>query len=139
MRWPLLLSVTVVACGGGLDRDVDKLATIKQGVYGQLLAGCDTAGCTPKYLPSRSVGLFDQAPVRDGGVYPAPLVQLSSGERGFYEISVDAGTFYLAIGEPDRANGGTSWFSSSSIRVPVGVARIDWESGPGGGTFTTVK
>lgn len=133
----LLLCLSVLACGG-LDRDVDGLATVKQGVYGQLLTGCDTPNCTPTYLPPRPVGLFTVAPLRDGGVFPAPLAQTTSKDRGFYEFTADAGSYYLAVGQNDAATG-VSWFASAAIRVPVGVTRIDWQSGPGGGTFTTVK
>lgn len=133
---PVLL---LVSCGG-LDKNVESQVTITQGVYGQLLAGCDTPGCSTSYLPSRDVGLFDVQVVRnDAGVFPAPLVHVTSRDRGFYEIGVDAGSFFLAIGQPDTARGGTSWFTSTSVRVPVGVGRVDWVSGPGGGNFTTVK
>ncbi len=132
-----LFCLTALACGG-LDKEIDGLATVKQGLYGQLLTGCDTPSCTPTYLPPRPVGLFGVAPVRDGGVYPAPLAQTTSRDKGFYELAADAGTYYLAIGQSEAATG-VSWFASSSVRVPVGVTRIDWESGPGGGRFTTVK
>jgi hypothetical protein len=121
----LFAAATVTGCfGDPIDRCIDDRATIASGVYGQLTSGCDTPDCEADYAVGTEVRVYDEDPgpyEQDGVV--TPIATLASGELGFYQIELAAGTYYactficteLVVGETEP------------------VSRWDWSSGPGGG------
>jgi len=97
---------------GGLDGDIEDEITIEQGVYGQLLKGCD--GCTDQPAVNEEVTVYvpghdDQSVMSDG--------------HGVYELGLPAGDYTLCTSV------------CTPITVPYGIIRYDWTSGPGGGTW----
>lgn len=130
--------LVVVACGPAAPLE-DQL-TITQGLYGQLTQRCDGEGCVGAPREGSPVGWFDVSPFsRDGGAAPQPLAETTSGRNGFYEFALDAGQRgYVAIGEP-RTGSGTQWFTASSVFIPRGLARVDWQAGGNEGTWRDVK
>ncbi len=114
--------------------------SITQGLYGQLTQRCDGEGCTGAPRSGSPVGWFDVSPFsRDGGVAPQPLLETSSAHDGLFEFAIDSGTRgYLAIGEP-RTGFGTQWFTATSVFVPRGLARVDWQAGGSEGTWRDVQ
>jgi hypothetical protein len=108
----LWLMALVVAGCGGVDRDIEDQITIEQGVYGLLIAGCDTAGCNDQPAAHEEVvvyvpGYEDQSVTSDGD--------------GVYEVVLPAGDYTICTS------------SCTAVTVPTGIIRYDWTSGPGGG------
>lgn len=114
--------------------------TITQGLYGQLTQRCDGEGCAGAPRAGSTVGFFDGSPFeRDGGVGPEPRLSTTSSATGLYEFALDSGTRgYLAIGEP-RTGFGIQWFTATSVLVPRGLGRVDWQAGGNEGTWRDVK
>jgi hypothetical protein len=112
MRFLLITALLAVGCGGGVDEHIEDQITIEQGVYGLLIAGCDTTGCQDQPAAGEQVVVFtagsgDQTVVSDGD--------------GVYEILLPAGDYTLCTS------------SCTPVTVPYGTIRYDWKSGPGGG------
>ena len=55
MRYVLF---ALLVCGCGLDRNIDGKVTIDQGVYGQLVKGCDTGGCEDQPASGEQVTVY---------------------------------------------------------------------------------
>jgi hypothetical protein len=140
MARALLLLLLLVGCG--TSTDVESQLTITQGVYGQLTARCDGAGCVGAPLEGRPMAWFDQSPwPTDGGVAPSPVTQTTSGKNGFYELAVDSNAKgYIALGQ-SQATTGVQWVTATPpVTVPKGLARVDWRGGPdNAGTWTEVR
>jgi hypothetical protein len=113
----LLLAVAIGACGG-LDTDIEDQITIQQGVYGLLVAGCDTSGCQDQPAAGEPVVVY--APGANG-----PYSKVTSNDNGVYQINLVAGDYMLCT------------YSCTTVTVPEnGRVRYDWTSGPGGGHWT---
>lgn len=133
--------VASTACGIGdpaedpLDPCVADRVTVEHGVYGQLLNGCDTEDCTASYAVGLEVRIYDGDPTPadgpqdqgsyDGGTDLVPIARTTSSDRGFYEVALEPGSYFLCTN------------SCTELTVPEapGVTRIDWASGPGGGNW----
>jgi hypothetical protein len=129
-----VVSLAAIGCGNGLSRCIDDRVTIEQGIYGQLVSGCDTPDCSPSYAVGLSLRVYDSDPtpatgppgnavIYDEGTTLTPIARVASGGEGFYEIALPAGTYYFCANSCARIN-----LSASPPRV-----RYDWTSGPGGG------
>lgn len=99
-------------CGDGIDRDIEGRITIEQGVYGLLVAGCDTDGCHDQVAAHADVLVYAAG---EGDM------AVTSDERGVYQVSLPAGDYTLCTS------------ACTAVTVPYGTVRYDWTSGPGGG------
>lgn len=113
MRLWLCALLSVAGCGG-VDRNIEDQITIDQGVYGLLIAGCDTSGCNDQPAANADVAVYVP-----GG---EELIVTSDGD-GVYEIDLPAGDYTLCT------------YSCTAVSVPFGTVRYDWTSGPGGGQW----
>lgn len=106
--------------------------TITQGVFGELISGCDTLGCTDRPIGATTVELYTSDPrPTDGGAAPTAVLSTVSESDGFYELSADAGSYFISIG-PNVSYG--------KIDVSSGQ-KVQWNftAGPGGGRWTKVN
>lgn len=127
----LTFAVSLAGCGG--IPDVEGRVTITQGVYGQLVSGCDTSGCTDRVITRGEVAAFD-APPPSGTLTRAPVARDAVDEAGFYELSLAPGTYHLAW-VVDEGSGPGVHTRVEAIVVADGIARWDFTSGPGGGIW----
>jgi len=109
-----LIALLAVGCGGGIDENIEDQITIEQGVYGLLIAGCDTSGCVDQPAAGEAVVVFTP-----GG----PEMSVTSDGDGVYEIRLPAGDYTLCT------------YNCTPLTVPNGTIRYDWKSGPGGGQW----
>lgn len=127
MTWrPLALLFTLAATGcvgDDIDRCIDDRADITEGVYGQLTTGCDTPDCEADYAVGTEVRVYDEDPGPYEEQGPVPMVVLTSGEMGFYQVGLPAGTYWFC----------TFICAELTIDAAAPVIRWDWSSGPGGG------
>ncbi len=114
MRFLLITALLAVGCGGGVDEHIEDQITIHQGVYGLLIAGCDTSGCLDQ--PAANAEVVVYAAGQDEQA-------VSSDTDGVYEIDLVAGDYTLCI------------TTCTPVTVPYGTIRYDWTSGPGGGQW----
>ncbi len=125
-RWlPSLALAAVLGCdhqGGGIDRHVEDLVTIDQGIYGQVTSVNDVGAPDTAYVPAFPVSVF---PVPDGIVLGSPIASAETGpDRGFYQVALDAGDWVVC-----------DW-ARRCVTASVGPAqrlRLDYEIGPGPG------
>jgi hypothetical protein len=113
-----LLMVAVVGACGSVDMDIEDQITIKQGVYGLLISGCDTAGCQDQPAAGEYVVVY--AAGANGA-----LLRVTSDNDGVYEMSLDAGDYTLC----------TSSCTTVTVLANEKI-RYDWVSGPGGGHWS---
>jgi hypothetical protein len=111
MRYALF---ALVVCGCGLDRNIEGKVTISQGVYGQLVDGCDTTGCQDQPASGEQVTVYAASA-------SSRYASATADGDGFYEIELEAGDYTLCT------------YSCTEVSVPDGLVRYDWTSGPGGG------
>lgn len=111
MRFWLMALVVGAGCTG-VDRDIEDQITIEQGVYGLLIAGCDTGGCQDQ--PAAHAEVVVHIPGEDDR-------EVMSDGDGVYQIDLPAGDYTLCTS------------SCTPVTVPAGTVRYDWTSGPGGG------
>lgn len=116
------LALLLLLTGCGINDDVSAQLTIVNGVYGQLLAGCDTPTCGGGYSSGVSVSLASSLP--DGGV--AAAGSTTTDGQGFYQLAADAGAYRLCA-----YAGGVC----TEVVLPEGRLRVDHTSGPGGGIW----
>lgn len=126
MRLLPLSAFLLAACG---TPDIDTQVTITQGLYGQLTQRCDTSGCVGAPRAGTPIAWFDRSPwPTDGGVAPEPVLTTTSGANGFYELALDSNVRgYLALGL-QKATVGTAWFTATSVSIPKGLGRVDWQA-----------
>lgn len=108
-----LIALVVAGCGG-VDRNIEDQITIDQGVYGLLIAGCDTSGCHDQPAANEAVVVY--VPGSDDET-------VTSDDDGVYEFHLPAGDYTLCTS------------SCTHVTVPSGLIRYDWTSGPGGGRW----
>jgi hypothetical protein len=113
------------ACGDEertLDRHVEDLVTIDQGVYGQITSVSDVGPSAADYLPGFTVEVY-VVPV--GTERGTPVASTASeASRGFYKVSLSAGDHLVC----------TASGSCVVVTLAAGeVLRLDYESGPGPG------
>ena len=111
-----LVLFTLLVCGCGLDRDIEGKVTIQQGVYGQLVDGCDTSGCQDQPASGETVTVYAASASHE-------YATASADGDGFYEIRLDTGDYTICT------------YACTEVTVPSGVVRYDWTSGPGGGEW----
>jgi hypothetical protein len=110
-----VLFTLVVVCGCGLDRNIEGKVTIQQGVYGQLIQGCDTSGCQDQPDSGEHVVVYAAS-------QSSAFASADSDGDGVYQIELAAGDYTLCT------------YSCTPISVPgQSTVRYDWTSGPGGG------
>jgi hypothetical protein len=114
MRFLLITTLLAVGCGGGVDEHIEDQITIQQGVYGLLIAGCDTSGCQDQPAAGEEVVVIAAG-------HDAQTV--TSDADGVYEIDLPTGDYTLCTS------------SCTPVTVPYGTVRYDWKSGPGGGQW----
>ena len=111
-----LLSGMVVAALAtgctGMDRNIEDQVTIEQGVYGLLIAGCDSGSCHDR--PAANEDVIVYVPGDDD------VASTSNGD-GVYQFALPPGDYTLCT------------YSCVPVTVPTGTVRYDWTSGPGGG------
>lgn len=120
----LLLSLLLFACGPQikeeeLDTHVEDLLTISQGVYGQATSVDDV--CTPTCERNYATMTFNVHSATDPSL---PGVEVKTGERGFYEVALDVGSYEIC----------TSFGRCKQFVVqPQQLVRLDYEfsNGPG--------
>jgi hypothetical protein len=113
MRYVLL---SLLVCGCGLDRNIEGKVTIQQGIYGQLVEGCDTSGCEDQPASGESVTVYAASASYS-------YASATADGDGFYEIELPAGDYTVCT------------YSCTQVSVPTGIVRYDWTSGPGGGQW----
>lgn len=106
--------------------DPEPQPTITQGVYGVLIAGCDTSGCDSERIEGQAVHLLTESPDPMTGMAGTPIASNTTDDIGMYEIKIDPGDYFLYM----HANVG--W---TNVTIPSGLIRCDWISGPGGGNW----
>ena len=112
----LLMVLAIGACGS-VDHDIEDRVTIEQGVYGLLIAGCDTSGCQDQPAAGELVTVFAAGA---NGTFS----KVTSDDDGIYQVNLVAGDYTLCT------------YSCVSVTVPAhGKIRYDWTSGPGGGRW----
>jgi hypothetical protein len=114
MRYVLF---ALVLFGCGLDRNIEGRVTIQQGVYGQLVQGCDSSGCQDQPAAGEHVVVYAAS---QSSVYASA----DADGDGFYQVELPAGDYTLCT------------YSCTEISVPDhALVRYDWTSGPGGGRW----
>jgi len=113
--------MALVACGGGVDTDIESRVTIDQGVYGLLLEGCDAGSC--RIQIGSGIGITVEQPPPNGTLHGPSLDATTSDDRGFYQFDLPAGTYQLCT------------TACTLIDVPDGLVRYDWISGDRGGEW----
>ncbi len=115
MKYVLLALLASTAAGCGVDLNIESKVTIQQGVYGLLIAGCDTTGCQDQVASNEHVVVYAAG---QSGSYATA----DSDRDGVYQIDLPAGDYTLCTS------------SCTAISVPANDrVRYDWTSGPGGG------
>jgi hypothetical protein len=114
------LASFLAACGGGgagavdagvadafvpLNSCIDDRVTIAQGVYGQMVIGCDTPDCSPAYAVGAEVHVYDSDPTPpegpqdqapyDSGTHLVPVARETATADGFYQADLAPGAYYL--------------------------------------------
>lgn len=113
-----LLTVAVLGACGSVDTDIEDQITIEQGVYGLLIAGCDTSGCKDQPAAGELVVVYS------AGAKTA-FTQVTSDDGGVYQINLVGGDYTLCTS------------SCVAVTVPSNdKVRVDWVSGPGGGHWS---
>jgi hypothetical protein len=79
----------------GVSYDVSDLITIDQGVYGQATTYDDTSGGEVEYMEGLDVEVFLEQPSTDPEDGATPHASARSGERGFWEIELAVGDYWL--------------------------------------------
>ena len=112
MRFALF---ALLVAGCGLDRNIEGKVTISQGVYGQLVEGCDTSGCQDQPASGEHVVVYAASE-------STTFASADSDDDGVYQIELPGGDYTLCT------------YSCTPISVPESsLVRYDWTSGPGGG------
>ena len=112
MRY-VLFALLVGGCG--LDRNIEGKVTIQEGVYGQLVQGCDTSGCLDQPDSDEHVVVYAAS-------QSSAYANADSDDDGIYQIELPGGDYTLCT------------YSCTPISVPEQtLVRYDWTSGPGGG------
>jgi hypothetical protein len=92
----IFVALAALGCGGGgegIDRHVEDLVTIDQGIYGQITSADDVGDADHAYLAGFGVDVYT---IPDGTVLGTPLANTVSGqERGYYELALDAGDWLV--------------------------------------------
>lgn len=130
----MVAALFTTACDTPIDPSIEDQVTIDRGVYGQIVLGCDVAGCSESYGIGIEVGAFATQPMP--GEALTPLASAVTDDQGFYEIALDPGTYFLQIdasSEPGFQDG----TNSTEVMVQDGVSRHDFTSGPGGGSWSS--
>jgi hypothetical protein len=121
----------VTACSGDpIDRDIDGLVTIDNGLYGQLtVAQNNTNTSTAMVLAGDHVTVFttDQP--------PTVLMSTTSDDRGFFQLETGPGTFSECTGSATPANGTTNPGPCTQTTVDSGNVRRDWVENLLGGNW----
>ena len=116
-----LLVVVVLVGGCGLDRNIEDKITIRQGVYGMLITGCDTSNCRDQPAIGERVVVY--APGQSNGTF----AEATSDNEGVFQINLTAGDYTLCTS------------SCTPVTVPDhATVRFDWTSGPGGGHWDQI-
>jgi hypothetical protein len=115
-----LLMVAVVGACASVDTDIEDQITIKQGVYGLLISGCDTSGCQDQPAAGQHVVVYAAGAT-------GPFAQVVSDNDGVYQINLNAGDYTLCL----------VTYNCTTVTVPPNEKiRYDWVSGPGGGNWS---
>ncbi len=92
---PCLALLALVACGSErktVDRHVEDLVTIAHGLYGQIITVNDVGNTDEAYQPGFTVDVY----ALPSGVALGPvLATATSGDRGFWELGLDAGDYVV--------------------------------------------
>lgn len=91
---PMLAAAALISsCGVDVDREVESLVTVEQGVFGQTIYYNDTAPGTFRYA-SYEIAIY--ALPRDATA-PAVAQPSSTQARGFYEAALAAGEYEVCL------------------------------------------
>jgi hypothetical protein len=100
----------------------DPKPTITQGVWGLIVAGCDTGGC-------------DSNPIEGATVDAAPIMgtmgmggSSKTDAEGMYQIELSPGQYQLTLVGMSVAE--------TDVTIGTGLMECTWLSGPGGGNWT---
>lgn len=135
MRTALMIAALgMAACATQHLPDIEGQETISQGVYGQLVNGCDTPDCSASVAAGTPVFVFDERPDANTQAFSA---MASSNGEGLYQVSLAAGTYSLCRGYFNDQPSVMKYFFGPCVEVTVGTkVRRDWASGPGGGHWS---
>ncbi len=99
LRWVgLALVLGAAGCGDdGIDRDVEDLVTITQGIYGQVTSTNDVGDVETRYLPGFEIDVFPVPPIfpAPDDEHGVPVATTESGARAFYEVALDPGDYVV--------------------------------------------
>lgn len=125
MRYLLALAVlaSFTACfDDRLDRCEDDEVTLTQGVFGKLVGGCDTTGCSERLLADAEIAVFTAGHAEGA----APVAMATSNTRGMFVIEVPVGNYDVCI------------YTTSCVTIAITqneTRRYDFTSGVGGGQW----
>ncbi len=108
----------------GLPRDT---------VHGYLFDGCDTTDCCVEPSDWWAAGTFADQP--EEGATATPLDRALPDPDGAFELTASAAARFLCAGEP--LTDGDLVVVGACVDLPPARTRIDYVSGPGGGTWLT--
>jgi hypothetical protein len=105
----LWIAALAAGCDGrALDTCLADRVTIREGVFGQQVSPCDTPGCQGSYGEGREIRVYDRDPtppgqalsvdgsiVTDSGSQLIPRLTVAAVSRGFYEVPLPVGTYFL--------------------------------------------
>lgn len=132
MKKLLVLGVlATVGCGSDGFPNIEGRQTITQGLYGQLINGCDTQDCRISPAEGTPVFVFGARPTKATQSF---LATTSSIQDGLFQLELPAATYTLCRGYfNDQPSVMKYAFGPCVETTVVTQQRHDWASGPGGG------
>jgi hypothetical protein len=127
----LVAELKTQRCGSSLQ-DIEGEHTIAQGIYGQLINGCDTRECEQTPAVNIPVFLFATRPTSETQAFDQTT---SSNASGLFELEVAPGAQVLCRGHFNDYEQRYFFGPCIEVAVPVGTVRHDHASGPGGGQW----
>lgn len=129
-RAAIVVLLTLVGCTPEpIDRRVEQFVTITRGIYGQATFIDDMGSDDADYLPGLRIDVFPAPPIvpAPGDDLGLPVASTESGWHGFYELTLEPGE-YVAC---------TAFRDCAAVTIGEGgLARLDYEVGPGPGWST---
>ena len=101
--------------------DESSTPTITQGVWGWIVAGCDTEDCDSSRVEGATVAA---API---DATSGPGGSSITDENGMYQITLTPGKYRLS-------RPGVS-VATTDVTIKTGLTQCTWISGPGGGNW----
>lgn len=129
------LILTFTACAAQ-PTDTITPPTIQQGVFGQIINGCDTPDCKSTPSVGSFVDVFATTPTL-GVVASGAESNTVSDQHGSYELALAAGSHVICIGDEPEGGGFVPRSCTTFSVTDQTVVRLDYAYGPSGGRWYT--